>query len=176
MFIKITPVWLLAVVLLIMFSVFSCNRRVKTSAAGDLIGWLSYADGAKISAHEGKHMLVYFWRPGCSWCAKMEKETYADSSVVNIVKDLFIPVKVNGWSEETFAMAEGQISGKLLADKFNLQRYPTIWFLESDGSQVNFWPGYAPPDEFKLLLKYVGENHYKSQNFKEYAQSQGRVF
>lgn len=156
---------------------FACERmRRDKPATTDNINWLGYGDGFQQAAQQSKHLLVYFWRPGCSWCAKMENKNYADTSIANIINALFVPIKINGWSKDKFQTADGELSGTQLAEQFQIAGYPAVWFLESNGSRINVLPGYAPPDDFKLLLKYVGENHYKSKTWKDFARESGRVF
>jgi thioredoxin-related protein len=168
---------LIATILSAILTGFSCDkmRREKPSAT-DTIKWVSYGESAQQASQLGKHIMLYFWRPGCSWCAKMEATNYSDTSIANIVNAMFIPVKINGWSKDKMPVSSGEISGADLAEQYQLTGYPAVWFLESDGSKINVLPGYAPPDDFKLLLKYVGENHYKSKTFKDFAVESGRVF
>jgi protein disulfide-isomerase len=155
----------------------SCGKR-KNSATPkiDTISWLRYDDGLKQAAQDGRHILVYFWRPGCTWCEKMENTTFADTLISNLIKAQFIPVKINGWSDDKFQTAEGELSGKQLADKYRLTGYPAMWFLESDGTPINFFPGYAQPQDFEVVIKYVGSGEYKRQSLKDFAHSMGRVF
>ncbi len=156
---------------------YSCGKtRQEKATSNDGVKWSDYNEGMQQAAQQGKHVLLYFWRPGCSWCAKMEATNYADTSIANLVNNMFVPIKINGWSKDKFATASGELSGAELSNQFQLTGYPAVWFLESDGSKINVLPGYAPPDDFKLLLKYVGENHYKSKNFKDFARESGRVF
>jgi thioredoxin-related protein len=156
---------------------YSCGKsRQETTTSNYGVKWYDYNEGMQQAFQQGKHVLLYFWRPGCSWCNKMESTNYSDSSIASLVNNMFIAIKINGWSKDKFATASGELSGAELSDQFQLTGYPAVWFLESDGSKINVLPGYAPPDDFKLLLKYVGENHYKSQNFKDFARESGRVF
>lgn len=106
----------------------------------------------------------------------MESTNYTDTSIANLVNAMFIPIKINGWSNDKFPTPTGELSGVDLSERYQLTGYPAVWFLESDGSKINVLPGYAPPDDFKLLLKFVGENHYKNKNFKDFARESGRVF
>lgn len=174
---KIVGFGLIAVFLIIMVVFMSCgkSRRAKP-AATDAVKWIEYGESSQLASQQGKHIMLYFWRPGCSWCSKMESTNYSDTSIANLMNTMFIPVKINGWSKDKMPVSSGDLTGADLAEQFQLTGYPAVWFLESDGSKINVLPGYAPPDDFKLLLKYVGENHYKSKTFKDFASESGRVF
>jgi thioredoxin-related protein len=63
-----------------------------------------------------------------------------------------------------------------LAKEFQLTGHPAVWFLESYGSKIIFLPGYAPPDDFKLLSCYIGGSRYKNQNFKDFTREAAGVF
>lgn len=152
----------------------SCRSR--KSGAIDTIAWRQYQAGLAEAAAEGKRVMLYFWRPGCGWCRKMENNTYSDKNVAAEIQKYFVPIKVNGWSDEPMAAPEGEMSGRILATNYRVAGYPQIWFLESDGTPINYYPGYASIEDFKVVLGYVGEGHYKDKSLKEYAASIGRVF
>ncbi len=106
----------------------------------------------------------------------MENKTFSDKEIAEQIQRFFVPIRINGWSDEMIAAPEGQVNGRTLATKYQISGYPQTWFLESDGAPINYYPGYASIEDFKVVLGYVGEGHYKNKSLKEYAASVGRVF
>ncbi|NLI15209.1 MAG: thioredoxin fold domain-containing protein [candidate division Zixibacteria bacterium] len=130
----------------------------------------------RLAVQDGKQVLLYFCRPGCVWCSKVELTDCTSKSTANLINDIFMPIKINGWSKEKYVTPSGELSGFGLAKEFQLTGHPAVWFLESYGSKIIFLPGYAPPDDFKLLSCYIGGSHYKNQNFKDFTREAAGVF
>ena len=55
-----------------------------------------YAAARKEAAATGKPMLLDFGSENCSWCRKLDSTTFRDRSVIELLNDRFIPVKVDG--------------------------------------------------------------------------------
>lgn len=162
----------LAIVLLIVYTAF--GDKDNPGSTSDLTGnieWTKFDAGLKQAAEDGKYVMAYFWRDGCSWCTKMEKGTFSNEKIANLVNAYFTPVKVKTTSNDVYHTDKGDISAKQLARSFKIRGVPATFFLKSDGTIINNVPGYAPADKFELILKYLGEDHYKDKTFEEYQKS-----
>jgi len=132
------------------------------------LNWLSYNEGLTLAQKEDKYVLIYFYTDGCSWCKKMEKETFSDEEVKKILSDKFVTIKINARSENKVVENGKEISERKLATLYQVSGYPTTWFLESNHSRVAPLPGYVATEQFIPVLNYIGEGWYKSISFKEY--------
>ena len=133
-----------------------------------VLKWLSYNEGLTLAQKENKYVLIYFYTDGCSWCKKMEKETFSDEEVKKILSDKFVTVKINARSENKVLENGKEISERELATLYQVSGYPTTWFLESNHSRVAPLPGYVTTEQFIPVLNYIGEGWYESISFKEY--------
>ncbi len=105
--------------------------------------------GRKAAASEKKPMMVDFYADWCSWCKKLDEETYTDAKVVERSKS-FVCVKVNADED------------KESASKYKAEGLPTIIFLDASGTEIHRVTGFEPAAEFATemdtaLAKAKGE-------------------
>ncbi|MBK8230372.1 MAG: DUF255 domain-containing protein [Candidatus Eisenbacteria bacterium] len=91
---------------------------------------------------EDKVVMVDFFTHWCHWCKVLDKKTYVDPTVCRTAERM-VSVKVN---------AESEVA---VASKYGVRAYPTIAFLNPDGSLRRLIQGYMPPDQFQTLLEEV---------------------
>jgi thioredoxin-related protein len=157
----------LAVIMAASFVIATADNQIATQKA-ESFTWLKYDEGLKLAAKNHKPLMVDFYTDWCGYCKKMDKMTYSDSTIAKYIREHFIPVKVNAESREALNLPSGSGTGISVAHSFNVTAYPNIWFLESNGQKINNMPGYAPPEKFIHVLRYIGDGVYKSQTFQDY--------
>jgi thioredoxin-related protein len=136
------------------------------SATPKEITWLPFDSGLAKAKAENKAIVADFYTTWCGWCKKMDATTFRDSGVVALFNQNFIGVRVNGDNAGNFLTYEGErMSERQLTQTLGVRGYPTYWFLDSEGKKIGPAPGYQPATSFILLLKYVGENHYKTMSY-----------
>jgi thioredoxin-related protein len=131
--------------------------------AVDTLEWLEYGEALRRAEREGKHVLVDFYTNWCGWCKKMDRDTYADSSVAAYLRQNFVLSKINAESPKRFKVAEGTMSGVEVAREFRVGSFPMTWFLKPDGSRLDKVAGYVPPDRFIHALRFVHERKYEKR-------------
>lgn len=124
------------------------------------IKWQTYKEGMELGKKVRKKVFLYFYTDWCSYCKDMEKITFKDQSVIDILNSRFIPVRVNADKE------------KGAASNYNLKGFPTNWFIDEKGEGISALPGYIPPEKLSFILKYIHTDSYKSMSFKSYLISQ----
>ena len=145
----------------------------KKEVTSEKFSWNKYDEGLAMASKQNKPLMVDFYTDWCGYCKKLDKETYSDPAVADYIKTHFIAVKVNAESKEPFNLPTGQMTGTTLARSFGVNGYPAIWFLKPNGERINYYPGYAPPDKFIIVLKYIGDGIYKTQSWKDYSAKYG---
>lgn len=166
---KIGVISLIAIGILIAAVLGYSESGTQKTANPDGFSWNKYDEGLKIAAQNKKPLMVDFYTDWCGYCKKLDKTTYADPTVAKYVKEHFVAVKINAESKESINLPTGKTNGAAIARSFGVTGYPAIWFLEPDGKKINFYPGYAPPDKFIHVLRYIGDGHYKKQSWKDYS-------
>jgi len=132
--------------------------------------WLSYNEGLALAEKENKYILIDFYTDSCGYCKKMDKETYSKEEVKKFLNENFVVVKVNAESGKKVIENGKEITERELARLYQVNGYPTTWFLESNHSPIAPLPGYVTAEQFVPVLSYIGEGWYKSISFKEYSE------
>ena len=128
-------------------------------ALADRVNWRGFAGGKQQAEASGKKLMVYFRTDWCGYCDRMEKSTFADEKVVRLLEKQFVPVKVDAEEERKLAAA------------FQVQSYPTSWFLTPEGEKLLFLPGYAPAEPFLHVLRFIHADAYEEMSFEEYLEA-----
>lgn len=174
---------LLGISILILFSLsaFASDEKAppeptpKTEVKSADINWVSYDEGVKIAKETGKHMLVNFTTSWCGYCKLMNKTTFKNREIVDIINTNFIAVKVDGDSKKELNVEGYKITERnLTISEFGVSSYPTYWFLKPDGGKLGNLKGYQNADPFAEILFYVKEKLYDQMTFDEFMKAGGR--
>ncbi|MEX2115508.1 MAG: DUF255 domain-containing protein [Bacteroidota bacterium] len=140
------------------------------SIADSAISWYSFEEAVTIAKRDNKKILLDVYTDWCGWCKKMDSEVYSNPSVINALSTSFIGVKVNAESAKPLAFQGKSYTEESFAAGAGVTGYPTTIFLDSESAPITLAPGYIPADRFLPILKYIGEDHYKTLSFEEYQQ------
>jgi thioredoxin-related protein len=136
------------------------DSKGEEGATKPAVQWLAYGEALQKAEKENKHVIVDFYTNWCGWCKVMDRKTYTDAAVVDLLERHFVVAKVNAESSRKFSVGEEEISGRELAKQFGVTQFPMTWFLKPDGSRLANLPGYIPPERFTKVLEYVHERRY----------------
>lgn len=165
-----------AVLLIATLGMIACQED-ETGAtalkADGKIGWKDVETAAKTAQSQDKKLFVYIHTDWCSWCRKMEEETFSSDDVAEYLNDKFIPVHLDAESQHQVIFNGQQISKQDLAVALGAQGYPSNIFLTSNGETITIAPGYMPPDRFLKVLSFIAEDHYEHTKWEEYSKQEG---
>ena len=120
----------------------SCNQATSQGPKGS-IDWVTDLPAAKeMAKFEGKPMVIDFHADWCSWCHRMDEDTYADMRVAEMAKQ-FICVKI-----DTDAQPD-------VAENYRIRGLPSTVFLTSEAKKIETIPGYLPPEKFLEKMENV---------------------
>jgi thioredoxin-related protein len=120
------------------------------------VKWYNYAEGAALSKQEGKKMFLTFYADWCSYCHKMDKESFRNPEIADYLNRHFISVKANSDKEAK------------LSREFFVRGLPSNWFVDANGEKIAGQPGYIPPQQLLQLLRFIQSDSYKSMSLKEF--------
>ena len=89
---------------------------------------------------EKKIVMVDFFTHWCHWCKVLDEKTYSDPDVIEASKKM-VNVKVNAGTYVE------------IARKYSVTAYPTILFLNPDGSVRMTVRGFQPPERFRPQME-----------------------
>ena len=137
------------------------------------VEWQTLEEAQKKAKETGKKVLVFGYADWCTYCMKMRKETYPEDNVQKSLSDDFIPVQINGESEEEIVFNGKTYKSYELARYLRLTSYPTHYFLNSDGKIIGAQPGFLPAEVFSPLMNYVSEDLFGKVPFLDYMEKKG---
>ncbi len=107
------------------------------------ISWLPWSKKTFQKAKElDKPILLAIGAVWCHWCHVMDKTTYSDVDVANLIKEKFVPIRVDRDQRPD------------IDKRYNMGGWPTTTFLTPEG-EVLTGATYVPPQQMKQWLKNV---------------------
>jgi uncharacterized protein YyaL (SSP411 family) len=108
------------------------------------IPWQAWSDAAFEQARkENKPVVLDLEAVWCHWCHVMDKQTYANPSVVKLLQNNFVALQVD------------QDARPDLSNRYQDYGWPATIFFSPSGAEIVKRAGYIPPDEMIALLKEV---------------------
>ncbi len=137
-----------------------------------LVQWMTFEEAVAKSKSEKRKIFIDVYTDWCGWCKVMDKNTFNDPAVAEILNTKFYPVKFDAEQREdivfdshTFKFIPSgsrgyhELAAALLNNKLS---YPTVVFLNEDFAMIQPLPGYRQAAEFHKIIQFIGEDHYKS--------------
>ncbi len=92
---------------------------------------------------ENKFIILDLEAIWCHWCHVMHKETYSNPGVVSLLKEYYLPVRVD------------QDSRPDLSNRYRDYGWPATIVFNSKGEEIVKRSGYIQPEEMKQLLQKI---------------------
>ena len=147
------------------------------SISQNKINWFELDSNTKIN-NNGKKIIIDLYTDWCGWCKVMDRNTFTDDDVINLINDKFIPVKFDAeYKEEVefnnnnfkFVKAGRRGINELAYHLTNGNlSYPMTIFLDENYNLITLLPGYHKPNFYSKVLDYIGNDHWKSMTWDEY--------
>jgi uncharacterized protein YyaL (SSP411 family) len=114
------------------------------SFAGETIKWSGWNDELFSSATaEQRFVILDLEAVWCHWCHVMEKTTYADPEVMELLASKYIPVRVD------------QDANPDLSSRYGDWGWPATIVFGPDGTEIAKIRGYIEPSRMQALLKAI---------------------
>lgn len=97
-------------------------------------------------------ILIDIYEVGCRFCRQMEREVYPSESIRTLLDQSFIPVKINGNSDNTIYFNGETITEQQFANRMGLTAFPFTVVMDSDGNVLKSRRGYMGVAELSRFL------------------------
>jgi len=160
------------------------------SASGE-VTWHKFDDAIVTAKDQGKHIMVDVYTDWCGWCKKLDKETYTDPAVLQVLSESYVSAKIKGDdanrrlkvraqpTEENGHVLlqivptdEPQISEKdFTRAQLRVTGFPTILFFAADGRMITKLSGFQKADAFTNILNFIKDDLYEVMTYQDYLKS-----
>jgi len=134
----------------IVFAIFFALLSVPGAAVAQEAAEIAWITGTGKALKEARlsqrPVVVDLWAVWCEPCKLMEKTTFRDSRVLELIEG-FVPLKVDADSETLFV------------ERHNIEIFPTMLFLDEKGEEITRLTGFIEADKLLPSLKAVGSGY-----------------
>lgn len=142
------PIFIFNFLFIFQLSVFYSNAN-QPEPIGIQFQNLNLENALKAAKKENKLIFIDVYTTWCGPCIQLKKTTFIDTKVANYFNTRFINIACDAES----------IEGKIMANQFQVQEYPTMLFLSPEGKVIQIAIGYYPAKILMELAKDVSKKH-----------------
>lgn len=164
------------ILLLLGVWVMATQMACATDKKNNEIHWLTIEEAEVKMKEKPKKVLVDVYTSWCGWCKVMDRETYANDSLIKFVNENYYAVKLDAeiktpitfmgkkW-EYSAQNRVNQLAYDLLQGRLS---YPTTVFLDENFQNAQPTPGYLKIFQMESILKYLAGNNHKTKPWEEW--------
>lgn len=119
--------------------------------------WLDWNTGYPLAKKQNKIILVDAYTDWCGWCKKMDRDTYTNQEIIDLLNKDFIVIKFNPELTDIVYNLDGKnITGRELFGQLTQGKstgFPTTYFIQPNKKQIQVAAGYLGPDDFKKVIE-----------------------
>jgi len=114
-------------------------------------------------------LIIYFGQDRCSYCEQFIKNSLNASDIEHYTRKNYDVININIWSTLDIIDTDGkEYTERDLSIHYDTNFTPSLIFYDRKGKPVFRLRGYYPPYKFRAALKYVAEEFYLKESFRDY--------
>jgi thioredoxin-related protein len=148
-----------------------------------LQSFLELRDDLKDAAAAGRRLAIFWEQKGCPYCRDMHLVNLAQPEIASYIRERFTVLQLDLHGAREVTDLDGEVyEERAFARRSRVVFTPTIQFLPPTVAdddlrpavevEVARMPGYLEPEAFLAMFRYVAEEAYARQGFKEYLATQ----
>ena len=153
-----------------------------SSLAQAKVNWMSWEEAVEASKTEPRLVFVDMYTSWCGWCKTMDRNTFANPVIAEVMNDHYYAVKMNAEMKDAIDFngyqfvnprpkgkrSAHQLAASLLENKLS---YPSFVFLNGKFERLQIVPGYKSPQQFEPIIRYFVEGAPQSVPYEKYMQT-----
>lgn len=119
---------------------------------------------------DGKQgIALYFGQKNCAYCKALMEINLTKPDIVKYVRDNYEIIPLDIWGSRVVTLFNGaELTESELAIQENTNFTPSLIFFDETGSMAFKMRGYYKPYRFQAVMKYIVEDFYKTESFRDY--------
>jgi thioredoxin-related protein len=166
---KLIPIISITIILVIFYLALNANNSSDLPA--DNSQSKPFEEILKMAQKDKKKVVIEVYTDWCSWCKKMERDTYPDAEVQKELKRNFYHYRLNGESSEVIEYDGRKFTKAEFTRAFGIKGFPTTIFLNYNSKPITLLPGYVDAKTFANILKFIGDDLYTKMTFDDFLNS-----
>jgi len=168
----------LIIILILFITIPAFTQNTAYSGKSD-IRWYTIEEAEKLFNKSPRPIFIDTYTDWCGWCKKMDKETFTNSVIADILNTKFYPVKFDAEGKESItfmgqtfvndgkAGRTHQFAIALLQGQLS---YPTVVFMTQAGGkfEVSPVPGFREARDMEMLLSFFAGRAYQTQKWDDF--------
>ncbi|MDH3342442.1 MAG: thioredoxin fold domain-containing protein [Gammaproteobacteria bacterium] len=116
-----------------------------------------------------KGLIIYFGQNRCSYCEQFIKNSLNSSDIEYYTRKNYDFINIDIWSSMDIIDTDGkEYTERDLSIHYDTNFTPSLVFYDRKGKPIFRLRGYYPPYKFRAALKYVAEEFYLKEPFRDY--------
>lgn len=144
------------------------------------VEWMTWEEAMTAIEKSPRKVLVNVHTEWCSWCKKMDKNTFQDPDIASYINENFYNVYFDAqvkhdivYQGKVYKFVKTSRGGYHELAKELLQgrlSFPTTVFIDEEAILIQPIKGYQKPETFEQIIHYFNEDQYKITPWKRYSQ------
>lgn len=143
---------LLSLLTLVLLTVTLPSLAASPHEAHPGLPWRRFDAGMSEAVKSQKVVLLQVYADWCHECHHIEMDILNDSTLSRLVKDKFVPVRINLQSQQNIKYQGETMSEEQLTRRLRIPGPPVMLVLDPNGKQIGRLVGYRPPDQVQNFL------------------------
>lgn len=131
--------------------------------------WRSFEDALETGRHQQRKVLVSVAASWCPWCARLDREVYADPEVQMYLSEHFVLGRLQHDGRDEVSYRGQRAPPATVAWALGAEGVPGTVFFDERGGYIAIYPGYADKATFLRLLRFIAEDAYLGESFEDFA-------